>query len=230
MTLMKLPEIFAWQQIPSLAITDIFLSCNNFNGIILDQEHGVWDKEKLFDSIRLIRHNALIAGVRFAKPYDVHLIRNCWEMGCKYFVFSNYQHPDYLLIQGIFTTKGIGLYTGNNWNAEEEKTINDIKIIAQIEDKDTLKQLSPQRDCYISYFMIGMYDLSKSLGCTGNFSNPMFKKYMDIFNKQVPDRMKSIHIVYPNSKTSKYNNYGMLVLGMDSTILKSGVQNICRMY
>jgi 2-keto-3-deoxy-L-rhamnonate aldolase RhmA len=226
-------QIFTWQQIPSLAITDILLKCDGLDGIILDQEHGVWDKKDLFNSIRLINNSHLHSGVRFAKPYNVHLIRNCLEMGCEYFVFANYQHPDYNLIREIFKCKGIGLYAGNNWDVKEEKTLDDgesIKIIAQIEDHKTLCQLIPQKVCYIHYFMIGMYDLSKDLGCTGNFSDIKFKKDMEIFNKQVPDNMKSIHIVYPNSKTSKYNKYGMLVLGMDSTILKSGVENICRMY
>ena len=56
-----------WQQIPSTEITKLY--CNtNFDAIVLDLEHGVFNNETIFSLIQFINSNNKFSFVRVTEP------------------------------------------------------------------------------------------------------------------------------------------------------------------
>ena len=45
--------ILSWQQIPSPLISEIM--CHNFDGVVLDTEHGCFNNETLYSCIQVIK-------------------------------------------------------------------------------------------------------------------------------------------------------------------------------
>ena len=56
-----------WQQIPSTEITKIY--CNtNFDAVVLDLEHGVFNSESVYSLIQLINASNKLSFVRVTEP------------------------------------------------------------------------------------------------------------------------------------------------------------------
>lgn len=212
----------AWQQIPSTIISDI-LCLNNLNGVVLDTEHACFNNETLYSCIQIITSNNKECFVRLGNSDD-STIRFCLDAGATGLIFSTVETPEqaqkinqlckYPKYNG---KRGLGLVRQNKWGLKE--LINKPPIlIAQIETETGAKNI--EKLLGFDFYMIGPYDLSASLGIPGKFDDPRFLNVVEKINKFIPNNKMAVHIpkdVYKEIK--KYNDYGIIAVGMDTTVL-----------
>ena len=219
-----------WQQIPSTEITKIY--CNtDFDAVVLDLEHGVFNNETLFSLIQLINASNKLSFVRVTEPSKSQ-IRLLLDSNVAGIIFSTLEIEQTSKIKEWclyppFGKRGQGLVSENNWG-DDKLQKNKVKLIAQIENKESINQLSNiVKTNLFAYYVLGPYDLTADLGCVADWEN---KKYLDLiekFNNEIPVEKRGVHIVsnISNEYKNKFKNYGFVAFGMDTTIIKSGINN-----
>lgn len=220
-----------WQQIPSTEITKIY--CNtDFDAVVLDLEHGVFNNETLYSLIQLINASNKLSFVRVTEPSKSQ-IRLLLDSNVSGIIFSTLEieQTDKIKKWCLYPPlgkRGQGLVSENNWG-DDTLQINKVKLIAQIENKESINQLSNiVKTGLFDYYVLGPYDLTADLGCVADWEN---KKYLDLiekFNKEIPVEKRGVHIVsnIKNEYINNFKSYGFVALGMDTTIVKSGIKNL----
>ena len=221
-----------WQQIPSSEITTIY--CNtNFDGIVLDDEHGCFNEETLFTLIQIINANNKQSFVRFAE-LDKSKVRKVLDAGASGLIFStidNISYSESILNWCLYPPKGKrgqGLVAENKWGDKPEllQTRNPI-LIAQIENKIGIEML-PLIKNQFDYFMLGPYDLTADLGCVANWENLEYQKLIHIFNNIIRNKKRAVHIVsnIKDEYENKFKDYGLIALGMDTTLINKTIKEL----
>lgn len=221
-----------WQQISSPEITTIY--CNsNFDGVVFDDEHGNFDIEKLFVLIQLVNANNKKSFVRFAS-LDKNKIRKVLDAGVSGIIFSTVDSIEYVnnihnwCLYPPMGKRGQGLVAENGWgnNPKLLQKRNPI-LIAQIENKEGISILEKIKNKF-SYFMLGPYDITASLGCVAEWDNKIYNELISKFNKIIPNHKKAVHLVSNIEKEIlKFNEYGLVALGMDTTIIQNKINKLC---
>ena len=165
-------KIFTWQQIPDSTITEILCSLD-YDGVILDAEHSNFTSNSLYRCIQVAKLCQKEVCVRFTN-LDETLVRTCLDAGIDYAIFSTVEDREFCqkLIDAckypnFGGKRGQGLVRENMWG-KLPLAQKDVKVIAMIETKDGVDNLQNMTDLPIDYFLIGMYDLSASLGVLEN--------------------------------------------------------------
>ncbi len=128
--------------------------------------------------------------------------------------------------------RGVGFSRANLYGLDFAEHVDaaagrsrDIVLVAQIEHKNALPELDaifshPRLDAY----MVGPYDLSASMGCTGDFNNAEFLAGLKSIEQKAQTHgvAKGYHQVAPNpaelaKKISE--GYGFLAYGIDAFFL-----------
>ena len=216
----------AWQQIPSTVISEI-LCQNSLQGVVLDTEHAAFNNETLFACIQVLTLSNKKAFVRLTE-INKTMIRMCLDAGATGLIFSTVETAEqakeihklsnYPINKG---TRGLGLVRENNWGisgdlVKKEKPV----LIAQIETIKGVEDIQSISKYDFDYFMIGPYDLSASLDVPGEFDNEKYVSAVRQVKKVIPVEKMAVHI--PNNvenELKKYENYGMIALGMDTTFI-----------
>jgi 2-keto-3-deoxy-L-rhamnonate aldolase RhmA len=211
--------ILSWQQIPSPLISEIM--CHNFDGVVLDTEHGIFNNETLFSCIQVIKANKKMCLVRLTEVSKT-LIRYCLDSGVDGLIFSTIESEQqckdivdfcYYAPRG---KRGLGLVRQNFWGEKELLQKAPI-IIPQIETKEGIDNLSQIMKSRFDYYLLGPYDLSLSIGDAGNFDNDQFLSYINKASKLIPKQQMAVHIPKNvNIEINKYDGYGIKCLGMDT--------------
>ena len=212
----------AWQQIPSTIISNI-LCLNNLDGVVLDAEHACFNNETLYDCIQIITNNEKECLVRLGNSDD-SMIRFCLDAGATGLIFSTVETPgqvkkiNQLCKYPKFNGKrGLGLVRQNKWGLDNLISKPPI-LIAQIETEAGAKNI--EKLLGFDFYMIGPYDLSASLGIPGKFDDSRFLKAVEKINKFIPNDKMAIHIPKDvHKEIRKYNDYGIIAVGMDTTAL-----------
>ena len=220
-----------WQQIPSTEITRIY--CNtDFDAVVLDLEHGAFNNETLYSLIQLINASNKLSFVRVTEPSKSQ-IRLLLDSNVSGIIFSTLEFEQTSKIKEWclyppFGKRGQGLVSENNWG-DDELQINKVKIIAQIENQQSINQLSNivKTDLF-EYYVLGPYDLTADLGCVADWENKKYLDLIDKFNNEIPVEKRGVHIVsnISNEYKNKFKNYGFVAFGMDTTIIKSGINKL----
>ena len=220
-----------WQQIPSVEITRLY--CNtNFDAVILDLEHGVFNNETLFSLIQLINASNKLSFVRVTEPSKSQ-IRLLLDSNVSGIIFSTLKIEQTSKIKEWcfyppFGKRGQGLVSENNWG-DDKLQLNKVKLVAQIENKESISQLSNivKTDLF-DYYVLGPYDLTADLCCVADWENKKYLELIEKFNKEIPVKKRGVHIVsnIENEYKNKFKKYGFVALGMDTTIVKSGIKNL----
>ena len=219
-------KTFSWQQIPSPIITEI-LCLSNCEGIVLDLEHGAFSRESIFSCIQVATNMQKQCLARIANV-DTELIRICLDAGVDGLIFANLKsaeeslrihqlcrHPSHTS-GGV---RGVALVRQNHWGLKDLIS-KDPVMIAQIESVEGIQNL----DCFVrhnyDFYMLGPYDLSASCGAPGDWDNPGFQEQLLQFTNKIPESKRAAHIVHDVKKwIKKHKGYGMIALGMDTTML-----------
>lgn len=219
----------AWQQIPSTVISDI-LCQNQMDGVVLDTEHSCYDKQTLYSCIQVITSNNKKCFVRLGKQ-DLHMAKYCLDAGCNGLIFSTVETEEQ--IREIFSnckypssggSRGLGLVRQNKWGLRNLVS-NPPVLIAQIETKLGVKNIEKLNG--FDYYMIGPYDLSASMGCAGEFDNPLYLSSVQKIKSFISDEKMAVHIPKDvKAEIKKYQGYGIIAMGMDTTALISAYEEL----
>jgi 2-dehydro-3-deoxyglucarate aldolase len=220
-----------WQQIPSTEITRLY--CNtDFDAVVLDLEHGVFNNEKLYSLIQLINASNKLSFVRLTEPSKPQ-IRLLLDSNVSGIIFSTLEIEQTSKVKEWclyppLGKRGQGLVSENNWG-DDKLQLNKVKLIAQIENKKSINQLSSivKTDLF-DYYVLGPYDLTADLGCVADWENKKYLELIDKFNKEIPIEKRGVHIVsnIENEYKNKFKNYGFVAFGMDTTIIKFAIKNL----
>jgi len=221
----------SWQQIPSTIISEML--CEDFDGVVLDTEHGCFSNETLYSSIQLITAKDKKCLVRLTE-INKTLIRMCLDAGASGLIFSTVEDAAQAIeIKNLCTypkyggTRGLGLVRQNKWGYSA--LVNEPPIIvAQIETKRGIFNLEEIHAQGLDFYMIGPYDLSASLGITAEFDNPKFIEAIAKVREIITDLGQlAVHIPTDVGKhIDKYSEYGIIAVGMDTTILLEGYREL----
>ena len=221
----------SWQQIPSTIISEML--CEDFDGVVLDTEHGCYGNEALYNCIQIITAKNKVCLVRLTE-INKTLVRMCLDAGASGLIFSTVEDAVQAAeIKELCTypkyggKRGLGLVRQNKWGYSTLVNKPPL-IIAQIETKRAVHNLEEIYAQGLDHYMIGPYDLSASLGVTAEFSNPTFLEAIEKINSIVTDPSKmAVHIPTDVSKhIDKYSEYGIIAVGMDTTILLEGYKEL----
>lgn len=216
----------SWQQIADPTVTEIL--CNNkLDGIVLDTEHGCFNPETLYRCIQVATLCGKLCFVRLISSKK-KMIRRCLDAGCDGLIFSMIEdldqvdsikkHARYPRYGG---KRGLGLVRENSWGTGKDLIKKPPILVAQIETTVGIDNIDFIKDKNaFDYFMIGPYDLTASLGIPGEFDNKNYLECLEKVISSIGEDKMAVHI--PNNvkkELKKYENYGIIALGMDTTFL-----------
>lgn len=214
--------ILSWQQIPSPTVTEIL--CHNYDGVVLDTEHGCYNNETLFCCIQVLKASDKKCFVRLTEINNT-MIRYCLDAGVDGLIFSTIETEEQCkkIIDCCYYSpkgkRGLGLVRQNFWG-EKALIQPDPVIIPQIETKTAIDNLHNIIKHNFTYYLIGPYDLSLSLNIPGKFDNPQFIDYISKVNEVIPESRRAVHIPTDiENQIGKYESYGIKCLGMDTIAL-----------
>ena len=222
------------QTIPSTIISEI-IATSTFDGVVLDTEHGVFNNETLYSCIQIITAQQKQCFVRFT-DLNKQLIRMCLDAGVSGVIFSTIETKDvgkeivdfcrYPLYNG---KRGCGLVRENGWG-DKKLAINNPMVIGQIETKLAVDNIDDILDCGFDMFITGPYDLSNSLGCVEDWTSELYLSYISKIYDKIPcDKLglflPSIKIIQ-NFNESKEKSPSLLILGLDASFIKMGIDTI----
>ena len=216
---------FVLLQIPSSSITEI-MCLSDFDGIVLDTEHSLWNDETISLCLSIIRLTGTLAYVRLGEINKLS-ISKMLDASADGLIFSTVETVEQLrrIKQCVnYPTnggyRGLGLVRSNSWGEDNLVTKREPTIIPQIETATAVKNIEEIYSEGADFFLVGPYDLSSSLGIPGDFENELFRHEIQKIHQTIPESKLAIHI--PDNveeHLSKYSNWGLLALGMDTSSL-----------
>ncbi|WP_017850672.1 HpcH/HpaI aldolase family protein [Leptospira interrogans serovar Szwajizak] len=175
--------IGSWMQIPNTSIAEI-LGSAGFDWIVLDLEHGAFSLNLLPDLFRVISKNGALPFARVAQnhPKDIEQTLDAGARGIIVPMIETAQQVQDFLKWSSYPpdgTRGVGYSNANLFGKyfdsySKEINSNLIRVI-QIENIKAIQQIDSILSVKgIDAMMIGPYDLSGSMGLTGQFEHPDF--------------------------------------------------------
>ena len=223
----------AWQQISSPVVSELYCA-TQFDGVVLDTEHGCYSNESLYSCIQIITARSKKCFIRLTE-INKTLIRLCLDAGVTGLIFSTVESKQQAW--DIFELcnyprhggrRGLGLIRQNMWG-EKDLISEPPVLIAQIETVLGVENFDKISSFNFDFYMIGPYDLSASLGVPGDFDNPLYKEAIEKVLNKVDKKKMAAHIPKDvQENLSLYEGYGILALGMDTTLLLEGSKEILR--
>lgn len=241
------PSIGSWQQLPSPDVAEIMGRCG-YDWVALDMEHGSIGIGILPDLCRALECGGALPFARLPEAGRVW-IKAALEAGAKGLIFpmiesgeqlaaaidlATYPGQDYWRSPGKTAAayRGVGFCRANGFGKYfedyRENTAPDIFIAAQIEHIKAVENL----DAILSHkrldaILVGPYDLSGSMGLTGQFQNPEFQAALEKIRKacQKHGRIMGLHIVEPDPDALAAeiaNNCRFIAYGIDALFLWKG--------
>ena len=206
-------SIGTWQQIQSIEISKI-LSHSKYDWIALDLEHGAFDNSFLNHAFDIITSNGCLPLARIKKPdkFEARFVLDYGAAGIIIPMIETRQQLEEIVNEIIWPPggkRGVGFCNANGYGEhfnEYSKEANKPFIIAMIENKVALENIDDiLATKNLDAIIIGPYDLSASLGVTGDFSNKKFLKYKNnIFKSCKKAKIPfGFHIVDPEKKLLK---------------------------
>ena len=226
------PVIGSWMQIPDSNIAEI-MGRAGYQWVAIDMEHGPVAVNQLPDIFRELELGGTLPLARVASPLPINC-RQALDQGAAGVVVPMISSAAQL--QAIVNEchwpprgrRGVGFQRANvfgkffdSYTQEAQESL----VVAQIEHIDAVNDLeSILKVKGLDAIMVGPYDLSASLGMTGDFEN---KKYKDVLSKilEVCAEQKvscGIHVVQPDAKMLKQRiseGYTFIAYGVDTVFL-----------
>tara|TARA_Y100000590_G_scaffold292814_1_gene329743 strand:+ start:59941 stop:60711 length:771 start_codon:yes stop_codon:yes gene_type:complete len=230
--------IGTWQQIPNPSISEI-LGKSGYDWVAIDMEHGSISIEKLPDLFRAIEMSDVLPLVRIAesKPKDCRQALDAGAGGIIAPMIDSAEKLEIIKDSCCWPpagNRGVGFSRANlfgrffeKYNLEAQSPL----LIAQIENINAVNNLEEilQVDG-LDAIIVGPYDLSASMGITGNFQN---EKFVNI-QLQIINLCKKYnvpygdHIVQPDSNLLHKRiteGYTFLAYSLDSVFLYTSSNN-----
>ena len=222
-----------WLNIGSEAIAEI--ASSYFDWVCIDLEHTTIGLDKAEQLIRVIDLNKSKPYVRL--PFiDESTIKKVLDAGAQGIVAPNVtsaEDVDKLMSYIYYPSqgkRGVGLARAQGYGHPLKKAeyfeskSKDIDIYVQIESNEALKNIDSIFNKSISGYFIGPYDLSASLGVTGDFQCTEFVNAEKIILEaaQKYNIKRGFHVVEPlfnEVKTKISKGYNLIAFSTDFRVL-----------
>ena len=228
-------SIGSWMQIPESNIAEI-MGRAGYQWVAIDMEHGPVAVNQLPDIFRALELGGTLPLARVASPLPINC-RQALDQGAAGVVIPMISSASQL--QSIISEchwpprgrRGVGFQRANVFGKFFDAYVEEAQeslVVAQIEHIDAVNNLEAIVKVEgLDAIMIGPYDLSASLGITGEFEN---KKYKDVLTKilEVCAKQKlpcGIHVVQPDTKMLEQRireGYTFIAYGVDTVFLNNG--------
>lgn len=228
-------SIGSWMQIPDSNVAEI-MGHSGYEWVAIDMEHGPVAVNQLPDIFRALELGGTLPLARVASPLPINC-RQALDQGAAGVVIPMISSA--VQLRSIISEchwpprarRGVGFQRANGFGKNFEAYVQEAQeslVIAQIEHSDAVNDLeSIIKVDGLDAVMVGPYDLSASLGITGEFEN---KKYKDILSKilEVCAKQKmpcGIHVVQPDKKMLEQRireGYTFIAYGVDTVFLNDG--------
>ena len=230
-------SIGSWMQIPHGSIAEI-LGHAGYDWVVVDLEHGSISTHQLPDLFRAIESSGTLPLVRLsqAHPNDCKRSLEAGAGGIIVPMLGNAEQLKAIIEQCAWPPtgqRGVGFSRANLFGKYFEhykKEAQSPVIVAQIENIRAVDELEkiltvPGLDA----ILIGPYDLSASMGLTGQFEVPEYINVLTKINKlsQKFNIPLGIHVVQPDSSELKARiseGYQFIAYSIDSVFLYRGAE------
>ncbi len=210
------PTIGTWLQIPSTDVAELMARAG-YDWVAVDMEHGSFGRTILPDIFRAIECGGALPFARLAEA-SKYQIKAALEAGAQGLIFpmiESFEQLDQAIgwatYPGLATWeprpaeyRGVGYCRANVFGKhfnEYREDSRDLFICAQIEHVRAVEHLAdivshPRLDA----IMVGPYDLSGSMGLTGQFDHPDFRACMEAITTicSQSKALMGLHVVQPN--------------------------------
>lgn len=229
------PTIGSWMQIPDSNIAEI-MGRAGYQWVAIDMEHGPVAVNQLPDIFRALELGGTLPLARVASPLPINC-RQALDQGAAGVVVPMVSSAAQL--QSIIGEchwpsrgrRGVGFQRANVFGKFFDAYMQEAQeslVIAQIEHIDAVNNLdSIVKVEGLDAIMVGPYDLSASLGVTGDFENQKYKdvlsKILDVCAKQ--KMACGIHVVQPDTQMLDRRiseGYTFIAYGVDTVFLNHG--------
>ena len=228
-------SIGGWMQISNISIAEIF-SDSLFDWVAVDLEHGLFNITDLIGIFSAFNAHNKLPIVRI-EHYSSNNVLHYLEAGAQGLIVPDVKKIDDLknLFEQIKLkpkgSKGIGFSRSNAYGKHFKEYLKRTQplIIPMIESSEGVNNCEEiLKHPNIDGVFIGPYDLTTSLGCTGNFDNTNYKKAIKRVLKTSIKLKKGcgIHIIEPSEKILSLRikeGYNFIAYSLDSVILRSAI-------
>lgn len=228
-----LHSIGTWLQLPNVSVAEIIGEAG-YDWAAIDLEHGCFPPDMIsLICIALEMGNTVpFARIAQVNPKD---IKQALEAGVKGLIFPMIKTAQDLK-DGIswakyppYGTRGVGYSRANlfgkKFNENVPESSNDLVIIAQIEHITAVENLDTILEVDgLEGIIVGPYDLSASMGITGQFNTPDFIAVLDKIKMKAKKATipMGLHIVQPEPKDlvlKIQEGYKFIAYGIDAVFL-----------
>ncbi|WP_078129402.1 HpcH/HpaI aldolase family protein [Leptospira alexanderi] len=227
--------IGSWMQIPNSSVAEILANAD-FDWIALDLEHGAFSLHLLPDIFRAIRIAGSLPFARVAQnhPKDIKQALDAGAAGIIVPMIETAEQARNFVSWSSYPpngTRGVGYSNANLFGKHFDsysRIINsDLVRIIQIESIKALDEIDSILSVKgIDAMMIGPYDLSGSMGLTGQFEHPDFLKAVQDFQKaaernQIPLGTHVIQADFQKVKDEIRSGKKFIVYSTDAIMLNT---------
>lgn len=225
----------SWMQLTDSNVAEI-MGRSGYQWVAIDMEHGPVSLSQLPDLFRALELGGTLPLARVASPLPINC-RQALDQGAAGVVIPMISSAAQL--QAIISEchwpprgrRGVGFQRANVFGKFFDAYVQEAQeslIIAQIEHIDAVNNLESIIAVEgLDAIMVGPYDLSASLGITGEFEN---KKYLETLSKILSMCAKhkmpcGIHVVQPDPKVLEQRisqGYTFIAYGVDTVFLNHG--------
>lgn len=241
------PTIGTWLQFPSSDVAEI-LAQAGYDWVAVDMEHGSFGPDRMPDVFRAIECGGALPFARLPEASRVH-IKTALEAGAKGLIFpmvesreeldnaidlATYPGQDFWREGPAPAYRGVGFCRANGFGENFDEYIDKIApkifIAAQIEHIKAVENLDDiLGHKRLDAIMVGPYDLSGSMGITGQFDNPRFVEVMEKIAASCEKNgaRMGLHIVEPNPEVlQKEIDKGrkFIAYGIDSVFMRKAAK------
>ena len=229
---------FSWVQLPVVDHIGLMARAGGFRGLILDWEHGSFTESDLKNVSSAIEAQGLITGVRLP-AIDRYFCSKAVDLGFS-LILAPYCNDKYIAQKFVDWckyppegSKGVGYCFGTKFGAGIDVVLegnHESCLVGMIETEMGVNSIS--EICGVSgvdAIFVGPYDLSCSLGCPGDFTNPLFKSALEELISACKSNSKPIGMHCVSGKSADVRSlidsgFNFVVRGMDTSFLEMGLR------
>ena len=229
--------IGSWMQIPNTSVAEI-MGKSNYDWIVVDMEHGSMGVDMLPDLFRAIELGQTVPFARLIEGSAIEC-KKALDAGACGLIIPKIETEKQLNSVITFScwpprgSRGVGYSRGNLYGKDFDyfKRLSQkpmiIAMIESIKGVENLDQILKVKG--LDAILIGPYDLSASMGLTGEFDHISFKKILNKIKKATLKHNVPLgfHLVEPDkvrlNKLIK-ENYQFIVYSLDAVILRKFVE------
>lgn len=243
------PTIGTWLQLPSPDAAEMMAKAG-YDWVAVDMEHGSFGPDRLPDVFRAIECGGAAPFARLPEASRVW-IKAALEAGAKGLIFpmiesaeeleraidlATYPGQDFWRKDGEAAPayRGVGFCRANGFGRDfdeyRRKTAPEIMLVAQIEHIRAVENIdSILAHKRLDAIMVGPYDLSGSMGLTGQFDNPRFQEVMEKIASACERHgaRMGLHIVDPDPAALQReidNGRKFIAYGIDTVFLRKAAE------